>query len=83
MGGTDSASKEAIGRRIGAMRELLDMTQTELAKHCYVTQPTISSWERGLWMPSRATQYRVSDTLHVPRSRLFRELVEREERAVA
>lgn len=83
MGGTDRASKAVIGERIGAMRELLDMTQTDLARHCYVTQPTVSSWERGLWLPSRATQYRVADTLHVPRSRLFRELIEREERAVA
>lgn len=68
------AAAEEIGRRIRAGRELLGLTQTALARSCYVTQPAVSQWERGLTLPDLSRQFLLADALRTTRSRLFREI---------
>lgn len=68
----------AIGARIRALREVHDLTQVVFAELCYVSQPSVSAWETGRSLPSKASQYRIADVLHASRSMLFREVVERE-----
>lgn len=70
--------RRAIGRRISTLREMLGLTQAAMAKKVYVTQPAVSQWESGATLPSRATQFLLSDELRTSRSLLFRELVEAE-----
>lgn len=70
----DEAAAEEIGRRIRAGRELLGLTQAALARSCYVTQPAVSQWERGVTLPDLSRQFLLADALRTTRSRLFREL---------
>lgn len=80
---SSDAPHAAAGGRIRVFREALELTQAELARRCYVSQPAVSAWERGVKMPTLATQHRVADALRTSRSILFREAVEAETRAMA
>lgn len=40
-----------VGPRIRAHREALSMSQEELARACFVSRQTISSWENGKTLP--------------------------------
>lgn len=71
-----TADYHAIGERITSLRMAHGITQVELAKRCYVTQPAVSQWEKGRTMPNASTQFLVADALRVNRSVLFRELLE-------
>lgn len=68
-----------IGRRITELRQLHDLTQITFGQLCFVGQPAVSKWERGLAMPRPSAQFRVADVLHVSRNQLFRELIELDE----
>lgn len=76
----DLAIRKAVGQRIATARELLGLTQWALARRVYVTQPAVSQWERGKKLPSLAMQHAIADTLRTTRTRLFKELVEAEQR---
>ena len=69
---------QRIGTRIRVYREANDLTQQALADKCYVSQPAVSAWERGLTIPARPTQHRIADVLRTTRGILFQELAERE-----
>jgi transcriptional regulator with XRE-family HTH domain len=73
----------AIGNRIREMRLLLDLTQAEFARRCYVSQSAVSRWESGRKMPGRRSQLQIADVLKASRQRMFRELLDdgRPERA--
>lgn len=43
------------GELIAGLRRHMDLTQGELADHLGVRQQTISEWERGTYIPSRAS----------------------------
>lgn len=49
--GSHAAAPSGIGVRIRAHREALGMSQDELAQACFVSRPTVSSWERGRTQP--------------------------------
>lgn len=68
------AAAVEIGRRIRAGRELIGLTQAALATRCYVSQPAVSQWERGVTLPDLSRQFLLADALRTSRSRLFREL---------
>lgn len=78
----DVAVRRAVGARITTARELLGLTQWALARKVYVTQPAVSQWERGKKLPSLAMQHAIADVLRTTRTRLFKELVEAEQRKV-
>jgi transcriptional regulator with XRE-family HTH domain len=78
---SDEEARAAAGRRIAMARELLGLTQGALASKVYVTQPAVSQWERGLTLPALAMQHAIADALRTTRSRLFREIVQNEEKA--
>lgn len=76
---TDEERAEAmrrVGARIAELRKLHDLSQATFAEQCYVTQPAVSQWERGVTMPRKAIQYRVADVLRFDRSKLFAEVLE-------
>ena len=77
-----SAPHLAIGQRIKVFREALELTQAELGRRCYVSQPAVSAWERGTKLPARGAQHRIADELRSTRSIIFREVVEAENRAM-
>lgn len=79
----EAAIRVAVGQRIAVARDLLELTQGALAAKVHVTQPAVSQWERGVTLPSKHVQFALADVLRTTRSRLFRELVEYEQRAVA
>lgn len=80
----DKAVQRAVGARIKTARELLGLTQWALARKVYVTQPAVSQWERGKKLPSLPMQHALADVLRTTRTRLFKELVDAEQkRAVA
>ena len=70
--------RQAIGRRITTLREMLNLTQGTLAAMVHVTQPAVSQWEAGATLPTRHTQFLLADCLRTSRSLLFRELAEAE-----
>lgn len=67
----------AIGERIRMMRDAKELTQTALGRLVHAAQPTVSQWEMGTKVPSRATQFRLADALGVERSWLFAEVAGR------
>lgn len=83
---TDALTDEdrlAIGRRLLSMREMFEYTQAVVAERCYVSQPAVSAWERGVKIPARSTQHRLAELYRTQRSMLFVEIVRAEERAAA
>ena len=42
---------QEIGKRIARLRKLKDMTQLQLAELLFVSDKTISKWERGVGAP--------------------------------
>lgn len=49
------------------------MTQLTLAAKTYVTQPAVSQWESGKYVPDRATQDLIAEALGTTRTFLFGE----------
>ena len=43
---------KTVGQRIKYLRKQSGITQKELAKALYVSEPTVSGWERGRTEPS-------------------------------
>lgn len=80
---TEPAPWVTVGQRIRVFREANDLTQQALAAKLYVSQPAVSAWERGLRVPSRATQFALADALRTTRFILFREVVLAENEAAA
>lgn len=73
--------EQVVGKRIRMIRDLKQMKQRTLATECFVSQPAVSQWERGVKMPRRAMQFRVADILGVDRSELFAEVLGRRKAA--
>lgn len=60
----------ALGRRWGSIikerREILQMTQYALADDVGVTQAAVTSWERGVTLPSRRNLRKLCSVLGLP-----------------
>jgi transcriptional regulator with XRE-family HTH domain len=60
-----------ISRTIKTYRELLNMTQEELAQKIRVGTSTIEKYESGEHIPSTQTLLKLSTVLDIPASELF------------
>lgn len=80
---TDGASINTPGGRIRTLRELLGMTQSELARRICCTQAAISQFESNKVTPTLANQRALAEELGTKRRLLFRELVEAEDHEAA
>lgn len=62
-----------IGDRIKTARQARGLTQKELAKLCYSSQPAVAEWEAGRRIPKTDTLQRIADALRVKVSELLGE----------
>ena len=62
-----------IGDRIRAARQARGLTQTELAKLCFTSQPAVADWEAGRRTPKTDTLQRIANALRVKTSELLEE----------
>ena len=61
------------GERIKLTRELVGMTQAELADKLGVSYQSISQWERDVRKPKIETIYRLAEAMNISPSELFSE----------
>lgn len=59
------------GSAIRSQRELLELTQAELALAVGVSVKTVSNWERGEKAPTPERQVRIAHVLRIPPRLLF------------
>ncbi len=52
-------------------RERLDLTQSDIAGRCGVTQATVSNWETGLTVPHPSLWRTIAEAYDVSMKRLF------------
>ena len=62
-----------IGDRIRAARQARGLTQKELAKLCFTSQPSVAEWETNRRIPRTDTLQRIADVLRVKTSELLEE----------
>lgn len=65
-------SNEKFGRFVSELRKEKKLTQKELAEQLYVTDKTVSKWERGLSMPNVALLIPIAEVLNVTVTELLR-----------
>ena len=58
-------NQEKIGKLIAKKRKELNMTQLDLADKLYVTNKTVSRWEKGNYMPDLSMIVSLSEILGV------------------
>ena len=63
--------RKRVGTRIREMRELLGMTQAELAERVHVSCSSVKSWESGQTYPSIDSCVALSQTFHVSTDYFF------------
>lgn len=68
----DPADPAAVGRRIRALREGMDISLRELASRCGVGAATLSQVERGESSPTLAVAARIAEGLELSLSQLLR-----------
>lgn len=56
---------QEIGKRIARLRKLKDMTQLQLAELLFVSDKTISKWERGVGAPDISVLQNLANSLGV------------------
>lgn len=73
-GGTsmEQISNERFGEFVSKIRKEKNLTQKELAEQLYVTDKTVSKWERGLSMPNVALLIPIAEILEVTVTELLR-----------
>lgn len=68
----DSINMEKFGGFVAELRKAHGMTQKELGEKLFVTDKTVSKWERGLSMPNVALLLPLSEALGVTVTELLR-----------
>ena len=63
--------RKRVGTRIREMRELLGMTQAQLAERVHVSCSSVKSWESGQTYPSIDSCVALSQTFHVSTDYFF------------
>ena len=71
-GGKNMASKKELGLRIKELREAKQLTQQELADILYVSDKTISKWEKGISDPGLEIIVQIADFFNVTTDFLYR-----------
>lgn len=56
---------QTIGKRIWILRKTSNLTQAELAQRLYVSNNTVSSWERDRTNPDIAVIVQIAKIFHV------------------
>jgi transcriptional regulator with XRE-family HTH domain len=64
-----SQDLQTIGGRIRLLRRAKGMTQADLARKVFVTQPSVAQWEKNRCTPSAQSMRLIADALDV--SRMF------------
>ena len=59
----EQISNERFGQFVSKIRKEKSLTQKELAEQLYVTDKTVSKWERGLSMPNVALLIPIAEVL--------------------
>ena len=60
-----------LGQNVKSLREILDLTQLELAKQAGVSRTVIALFEQGKRMPHVINLLKICDALHVTPAELF------------
>ncbi len=68
----EQISNERFGQFVSRIRKEKNLTQKELAEQLYVTDKTVSKWERGLSMPNVALLIPIAEVLGVTVTELLR-----------
>ena len=68
----EQISNERFGEFVSKIRKEKNLTQKELAEQLYVTDKTVSKWERGLSMPNVALLIPIAEILEVTVTELLR-----------
>lgn len=63
--------QKRVGSRIREMRELLGMTQADLAKRIHVSPSSVKSWESGQTYPSIDNCVALSELFHLSTDYFF------------
>lgn len=63
--------KQIIGKNLKQLRELKNISTTELAEQVGVSQSTISGWENGIKMPRAGAIQKLADFFNVDKSQLL------------
>ena len=66
------ADREELSNRLKVLRAERDLTQEELARRVRVTRKTISTVERGVFVPSTVLSLKLARELGVPVEEIFR-----------
>jgi transcriptional regulator with XRE-family HTH domain len=72
MATVDATSPVAIGRRVRALREAMDLSLRDLAERCGVSAPMLSQVERGETSPTLQVAARIATGLDLRLSQLLR-----------
>lgn len=73
---TDQATLTPLdtpGQRIRFMRRSRELTQADLARLIFTTQPTVARWERDEFLPGKQSMVLLAQALGVSRLFLFGE----------
>ena len=68
----DQISNEKFGLFVTELRKKKNLTQKDLAEKLYVSDKTVSKWERGLSMPNVVLLIPIADILDVTVTELLR-----------
>lgn len=68
----EQISNERFGQFVSEIRKEKNLTQKELAEQLYVSDKTVSKWERGLSMPNVALLIPIAEVLGVTVTELLR-----------
>lgn len=61
------------GQRLKFLRKAREMTQQDLAKKVFTTQPTVARWEKDEFLPHIGSQILLAEALGVSRAFIFGE----------
>ena len=68
-----------FGQAIRMLRTEHNMTQTQLAERCFVSDSTVSAWETGGTYPPKAALERLSNAFGVPMAYLMMACIEEDD----
>lgn len=57
--------KEALGQLLVTLRRSANMSQNDLARELFVTQPAVSKWETGQSIPDIEKITKIAELFHI------------------
>lgn len=71
----DDEDRRTVGARLRALRTAHGLSQTDVADHIGGKQASVSEWESGRKVPSRAAQLELARLYGMDRHSLFNEVL--------